>query len=329
MDFWWVNQNQTFRQELEGGYLWSPKRKADGRRNPFYEFMRVVKPGDLVFSFEGTYIRAMGVVQSFAHSIPKPTEFGGVGANWNQTGWQVDVRYHRFEHTIRPQDEMDSIAPVLPQRYSPLQRSGRGNQGVYLTRVNPRLAQVLIALIGDEATNLVRMLGQVNEPMQPTDEQVIADDATFEDLVEQRIQDSSEITETERKSVILARRGQGLFRARVSRIEPRCRITHVDRMEFLRASHIKPWSQCGTNAERLNGHNGLLLTPNIDHLFDRGFISFDDGGGVLVSPVANEASLERMGVDLSDHSTTGMFSAEQRSFMEYHRDAVFLDAIVG
>jgi len=54
MRYWWVSQNQTFRQESAGGFMWSPKRNADGRRNPFYEFMREVAPGDLVLSFEGT-----------------------------------------------------------------------------------------------------------------------------------------------------------------------------------------------------------------------------------------------------------------------------------
>jgi len=47
--YWWVNQNQTYRHEIAGGYLWSPKRNANGARNPFYEFMRELSPGDLVF----------------------------------------------------------------------------------------------------------------------------------------------------------------------------------------------------------------------------------------------------------------------------------------
>jgi hypothetical protein len=42
MQYWWVNQNQTFRQEQAGGYLWSPKRNANSHQNPFYEFMREV-----------------------------------------------------------------------------------------------------------------------------------------------------------------------------------------------------------------------------------------------------------------------------------------------
>ena len=48
MRYWWVDQNQTFRHEIEGGYLWSPKRNANGARNPFYESMREVAPGDLI-----------------------------------------------------------------------------------------------------------------------------------------------------------------------------------------------------------------------------------------------------------------------------------------
>jgi hypothetical protein len=77
MRYWWVNQNQTYKQELGGGYLWSPKRNANGARNPFYEFMREVAPGDLVFSFVNTRITAVGVAESYCYESPKPEEFGG------------------------------------------------------------------------------------------------------------------------------------------------------------------------------------------------------------------------------------------------------------
>ena len=66
------------------------------------------------------------------------------------------------------------------------------------------------------------------------------------------------------------------------RIERACRITGVTREEHLRASHCKPWRD-SSNEERLDGENGLLLTPNADHLFDRGFIGFEDNGDVRVS----------------------------------------------
>jgi putative restriction endonuclease len=50
MRYWWVNQNQTDRHEVAGGYLWSPKRKSNGGVNPFYESMREVAPGDMVLA---------------------------------------------------------------------------------------------------------------------------------------------------------------------------------------------------------------------------------------------------------------------------------------
>ena len=65
MRYWWVNQNQTYHHEVQGGYLWSPKRNANGARNPFYESMREVAPGDLIFSFMDTRILAVGIAQSY------------------------------------------------------------------------------------------------------------------------------------------------------------------------------------------------------------------------------------------------------------------------
>src|SRR3546814_2762084 len=82
MRYWWVNQNQTYRHEVPGGYLWSPKRNRNGGRNPFYDFMREVAPGDVVFSFSDTYIKAIGIAGSHAYESPKPREFGQAGAYW-------------------------------------------------------------------------------------------------------------------------------------------------------------------------------------------------------------------------------------------------------
>lgn len=62
MNYWWVNQNQTYVHEVGGGYLWSPKVNANGRQNRFYDSMTEAVPGDVVFSFCDTYIKAIGVV---------------------------------------------------------------------------------------------------------------------------------------------------------------------------------------------------------------------------------------------------------------------------
>jgi hypothetical protein len=78
----------------------------------------------------------------------------------------------------------------------------------------------------------------------------------------------------------------------------------------------------------LNGENGLLLTPSIDHLFDRGFISFEDNGGLLISPVAHMPSLAKMGVPSQERVNVGAFSEGQRKFLDYHRNYVLLAASV-
>jgi len=106
----------------------------------------------------------------------------------------------------------------------------------------------------------------------------------WEDKI-QRSLETSDIPDTERTDIIHARRGQGLFKQRVLRFERACRVTRVDNLAHLVGSHIKPWRDAG-NAERLDGANGLLLTPSIDHLFDRGFISFKSDEELRTSPVA-------------------------------------------
>jgi hypothetical protein len=71
----------------------------------------------------------------------------------------------------------------------------------------------------------------------------------------------------------------------------------------------------------------LLLTPSIDHLFDRGFISFENSGRLLISPVAHQISLRKMGVPVGEPLNVGAFTEGQRRYLEYHRESVFLQAV--
>jgi hypothetical protein len=76
----------------------------------------------------------------------------------------------------------------------------------------------------------------------------------------------------------------------------------------------------------LDGENGLLLTPSIDHLFDRGFIGFEDSGTLIISPVAHRPSLARMGIETERIVNVGGFSEGQRKFLDFHRNSVLLRA---
>ena len=119
MRYWWVNQNQTYDFEVPGGFLWSPKTRADGGRNYFYQTMAEVHPGDLVFSFCDTYIKAIGIVQRKAVTAPKPN-FLTAGGNWLNEGWYVEVEFAELVNPIRPKDFMNQIEPLLAEKYAPL-----------------------------------------------------------------------------------------------------------------------------------------------------------------------------------------------------------------
>ncbi|MHB1516420.1 MAG: HNH endonuclease [Acidiferrobacteraceae bacterium] len=320
MRYWWVNQNQTFRQEIDGGYLWSPKRNRNGHRNPFYEFMREVAPGDIVFSFSDTRIAALGIVSGYCRESPKPEEFGSAGTNWSQIGWKVGVRWQRLVNAIRPKDHIARLRPDLARKYAPLTADGNGLQSVYLTHISTGLASALFALIGTETSQVADVGREVNEIERdsPAPERDIEE---WERRIEVAITSDVAIRETERTALVQARRGQGLFRDKVRSVERACRVTRVERMEHLIASHIQPWRD-SNNEQRLDGENGLLLTPTVDHLFDKGFISFEDSGQLIVSPVADQRSLKQMGIDAGNRVNVGTFSEGQRRYLDFHRDNI-------
>ncbi|MEZ5976057.1 MAG: HNH endonuclease [Planctomycetota bacterium] len=320
MAYWWVNQKQTFEHEFRGGYLWSPKRNRNGARNPFYEFMRAVFPGDVVFSYARGRIAAYGLITSEAYEQTRPREFGQDGERWNAIGWMVDVSYRSVGGDIRPSEHMDVIGSLLPEKYSPLQQSGRGNQNMYLTQLSPQLGQVIEGLINQELTGRELFPEPAHYGTGVHSRQL-----EWEDEVEQSIVSNAQIPETTRKALVQARRGQGAFRNRVLEIEHSCRVTGVEDPALLIASHCKPW-RSSTDEERLDGNNGLVLTPNADRLFDRGWISFADEGGLLVSPRVAGGTLARLGIGAEIAARP--FTDQQCAYLTYHRNDVFLSPVL-
>jgi putative restriction endonuclease len=308
MNYWWVNQNQTYAHEVRGGYLWSPKVNANGARNEFYDNMLRVQPGDIVFSFSDTFIKAIGIATNVAESAPKPTSFGSTGSYWNSEGWFVEVEYRELSNLVRPREHMRLLEPTLPARYSPIRSDGGGNQGVYLAAVPIPMAAQLLSILGPEAESVIREL----ERFGTLYSQELA--------VESQIGMRDDIPVTEIRQLIKARRGQGLFKSRVELVERCCRVTGVTKPEHLIASHIKPW-RLASDSEKLDGFNGLLLAPHIDHLFDRNYISFGNDGKLLVSSRLTPSVLAKWSID--HDRNVGSFTREQSIYLEYHRDVLF------
>ena len=96
---------------------------------------------------------------------------------------------------------------------------------------------------------------------------------------------------TEAERLVIQRIGQDIFRNRlVSYWQGTCHLTGITDPALLRASHIIPWKECSDDAERLNVHNGLLLSALWDAAFDKGLVTFDDGGKPVFSSILSEAA---------------------------------------
>lgn len=135
-------------------------------------------------------------------------------------------------------------------------------------------------------------------------------------LYEQQAQ-ADNVPETTRKSVIDSRLGQGVFRAKLIEYWGTCSVTGCSTIEILRASHIKPWRN-STPIERLSKYNGLLLIPNLDVLFDKGLISFDLHGKIMISAKLSCADKKLMGVD-ENMSLRKELEDAHHPFLKFHR----------
>lgn len=132
-----------------------------------------------------------------------------------------------------------------------------------------------------------------------------------------------ELASTTSSQLLEVRKKQSLFKRRLLTVEKACRLTQIADLRFLRASHIKPWSKCVSGDERVDGHNGLLLSPAADHLFDRGWITFDDNGLLVRSQHLPGDVTRRIGINLDQGRKCGAFGHLQKNYLQYHRDTVF------
>lgn len=125
----------------------------------------------------------------------------------------------------------------------------------------------------------------------------------------------------EKKALTKIRINQSVFRELLLKRYSSCCLCNVNDKNFLVASHIKPWAKSNSE-EKLDVNNGLLLCPNHDRLFDKGYISFDNDGRILISNNLSHNNLiymnirENMKINITD---------EAKKYMKYHRENIFID----
>lgn len=291
MAFWWVNHSKSYKKELGGGYIWCPQvHPGDVQRVPWLNVAKVL-PGDVIFSYAEQHVRAVGVAKTGSFpSEPKP---GYAEMGWDQSGWEVTIQWERLPVGFSLKPYIDTVRPFLASKNAPLKTNGDA-QMAYLCSISEEFGTWLVHNVG---VNETLLLGTAMELELG----------------------AMHIPETQRMRLHQARVGQGAFRRDVLQIEPKCRLTDISDPDFLVASHIKPWKDC-SNEERLDGHNGLMLAPHVDRLFDRGWISFANNGDLLVQPNAVETV---RAWKLPEEMNVGAFSTRKARYLEFHREVVF------
>lgn len=144
------------------------------------------------------------------------------------------------------------------------------------------------------------------------------------DLTQEKITEDIEsividktIESTTKSTLINARLGQGLFRMNLLSYWKCCALTGYQNTDFLVASHIKPW-RFSSNEERLDVFNGVLLLPNLDKAFDKGYITFTNKGKIRISEY-----LEKPKVIGVEDKMSIKFTEHHQEYLSYHRDEVF------
>lgn len=140
------------------------------------------------------------------------------------------------------------------------------------------------------------------------------------DDIESHQHELKALDKTDQESVVKSRIGQGIFRDGLIKLWGGCSVTGLSNLSLLRASHVKPWRDC-SNHERLDPMNGLLLHPALDHLFDAGFITFDDGGNIRISGRLSESDIEIL--HISRDWKLRKIPDGLAKYLSYHREKVF------
>ena len=179
----------------------------------------------------------------------------------------------------------------------------------------PFLPDGSCSLPNDILPNLLRRAAQLLRSL-PT-----APEEQYKKQVVEVLTADPAIFKTEAEAIVKRRIGQNLFRkALMDYWGGQCAVTAVVISEVLRASHCKPWADCTTDAERLDVYNGLLLTANLDALFDQGLISFSDQGKIIISDRLPLDSLPNLGIHPS--MTLRCLSTQHQPYLAYHREFV-------
>ncbi|MER2191668.1 MAG: HNH endonuclease [Solibacillus sp.] len=299
MNFYIVMQGRNYIEEKEHQIIWSQQLDKSGQTQHFWERMKEVKSGDVIFHYVKGEIVAISKAQQDYYEAQNPY------TNEEMLGYAVKTMYEELEFPINIKEKFQLLEPVLPIKYSAFQENGDGNQG-YLYPCNDLLAIKLLEVISDrniyeeEQEQLEFSIGLIADKTRNTL-------APF--LIE---------VEAEAKRKI--RKGQQKFtQGLLAMAERKCVLCDITLSSLVCATHSKPWKD-STEQERLDPYNGLLLCRNHSVLYKEGYIAFDGTGKIHISLELNEQDYLKYGL----HSKMRVQRLEEnKPYFKWHKRNVF------
>ena len=299
VNFYWVNIGTLFKEVAEFKFLWAPKstvnQKGQTITDPGWKAVPNVKKGDILFcNFKGSLIHvAVATKDAYESERPENRTFD----QWKKDGYKVKVDLHTLASPVSNNDFKDEFIPMFNDKCVPkLFAKNKSVSQRYVVKLPAPAGVFLLDLVGDEALNI--------------QDSVASNSA---------INTNQTAPEGYDKEVTAkARVGQGKFRQDVMALwNDTCAVTGLDIKMLLTASHILPW-QLSNPHQKVDKFNGLALSPNIDKLFDKGFISFDEKGDILIKNSLSADALKAVGVD--KNMTIKNLTKEHLGYLKEHRE---------
>lgn len=122
----------------------------------------------------------------------------------------------------------------------------------------------------------------------------------------------------DKEAILKVRVGHGEFKKELLWEDSCCKLCKMSNKNLLIASHIKPWSKSNGN-EKVDIDNGFLLCPNHDALFDKGYISFEDTGEIIVSSKLSNEDMIKLNIN---SSMKIKLSIGNKLYLKYHRENI-------
>ena len=296
MAFYWVNIGGTYKEVSENKFLWAPSHTENrmGTKivNAGWKHVPKINKGDIIFCNKDGEIIYVAIAKSDA--CPAPIPSGRAYDEWKKDGYKIDVELEELATKFDTASIKDEFLNLFNDRCSPK-----------LLTVNSTFSELyMISIPNSAGAYILNALGDIT--------------LNVYDTVQQTLDENQSSTTRGREIIVNARVGQGKYRSDVLKLwNNTCPVTNVDMPDLLIASHIVPWV-LSNNDEKIDKYNGLPLTPSIDKLFDRGYVSFSDSGELLSSTKIQSDTLSKLGIDPG--TTISGLTDSHKYYLQQHRE---------